>query len=126
MYGTQRATQYGYSHFEFQVYGPANGPAIATQPASQTVNIGSTATFTVTAAGTRPFTYQWLLDGVAIPGATSASYSTPTVDATYNGNLYSVTVSSATGSVTSAAALLTLNGQAASTAPTITDRPRYS
>ena len=64
--GTARATQYGYSLFEFQVYG-ADMPSITTQPASQTVNTGATATFSVTAAGDGPFAYQWLRNGVAIP-----------------------------------------------------------
>src|SRR5205085_7228168 len=34
-------------------------PTITTQPASQTVSAGQTATFTVTAAGTAPLSYQW-------------------------------------------------------------------
>ena len=52
-------------------------PSISTQPANQTVTIGTTATFTVSAAGTGPFTYQWKKNGTAISGATSTSYNTP-------------------------------------------------
>ncbi|PYU79906.1 MAG: hypothetical protein DMG50_22065, partial [Acidobacteria bacterium] len=37
----------------------AVAPSITTQPASQTVTAGQTATFTVVAAGTAPLTYQW-------------------------------------------------------------------
>jgi beta-galactosidase len=84
-------------------------PTIATQPASQTVNTGATVTFTVVAGGTGPFTYQWLKGGNAIAGATAASYTTPVLAATDNGAKYSVMVGNATGTVTSAAATLTVN-----------------
>jgi len=34
-------------------------PSITTQPGSQTVTVGQTATFTVVATGTPPLSYQW-------------------------------------------------------------------
>jgi beta-galactosidase len=111
MYGTERATQYGYSLFEFQVYG-ANVPQIITQPVSQAVNAGNTATFSVTAGGTGPFTYQWLLNGVAIPGATASSYTTPPVTSLNNGASYTVAVSNANGTAFSAPAVLTVTSPA--------------
>ena len=40
-------------------------PSITTQPASQTVTAGQTATFTVAATGTAPMTYQWKMNGTA-------------------------------------------------------------
>ena len=86
-----------------------NAPTITTQPASITVNAGATATFTVVAGGTGPFTYQWLKNGVAIAGATSAAYTTPTLASTDNGELYSVNVGNASGTVTSSIATLTVN-----------------
>src|SRR5215469_14244181 len=55
----------------------AVAPSITTQPASQTVTVGQTATFTVVATGTTPLSYQWQKNGTAIGGATSASYTTP-------------------------------------------------
>ena len=60
----------------------AVAPTITTQPANQTVNAGQTATFSVTATGTAPLSYQWQKNGANITGATSASYTTPmtTVD----------------------------------------------
>jgi hypothetical protein len=109
MFGTARATPYGYSLYEFEVYGAASAPTITAQPASQAVNTGATATFTVVAGGTGPFTYQWYKGSNAIAGATAASYTTPVLTATDNGGLYSVTVGNATGTVTSAAATLTVN-----------------
>src|ERR1035441_6846270 len=54
-----------------------SAPVITTQPASQTVNAGQTATFAVVASGTAPLSYQWLKNGTVVPGATSASYTTP-------------------------------------------------
>jgi uncharacterized delta-60 repeat protein len=44
-----------------------------TQPLAQTVDLGGSVTFSVTATGTTPVTLQWLKDGVAIPGETSAT-----------------------------------------------------
>jgi len=52
-------------------------PIITVQPVNQTVNAGSTATFSVTAIGTPPLQYQWFRDGSMIPGATSSTYTTP-------------------------------------------------
>ncbi len=95
MFGTVRGTQNGYSLNEFEVYGPTAAPTIATQPANQSANVGSTATFTVVAGGTGPFTYQWFKNQVSIPGATSASYTTPVLTSSNNGDLYSVTVGNA-------------------------------
>jgi hypothetical protein len=92
-----------------------SGPIIATQPASQTVSIGKTATFTVIVSGTGPFTYQWqkiaasTSTAVPISGATSSSYNTPTTSAPDNGAAFNVVVKNAGGSTTSANAVLTVN-----------------
>jgi beta-galactosidase len=90
-------------------------PTLSTQPASQTVTIGTTATFTVSAAGTGPFTYQWQKNGTAISGAITASYNTPTTSAPDNSATFTVVVSNAGGSVTSAKAVLTVNSSPAYT-----------
>jgi len=47
-------------------------PAITTQPAPQTVLVGSNVTFTTQATGA-PLTYQWRRNGTPINGATSAT-----------------------------------------------------
>src|SRR5947207_410837 len=96
-------------------------PAITTQPANQMVPAGQTATFTVTATGTAPLSYQWQMNGTAIGGATAASYTTPATTAADNGDQFTVVVSNAAGSVTSNAAALTVNS--APVAPTITRQP---
>src|SRR5258708_5568712 len=46
-------------------------PTITTQPVNQTVTAGQTASFSVTATGTAPLSYQWQKNGVNIAGATS-------------------------------------------------------
>ena len=84
-------------------------PVITTQPAKQAVNPGATATFTVTATGTEPFSYQWRKNGENISGATDSSYTTP---ATSNGDpdaKFSVVVSNRAGTVTSSEAILSVN-----------------
>jgi Immunoglobulin domain/PA14 domain len=96
-------------------------PTITTQPAPQTVNAGQTATFSVTATGTAPLAYQWRRNGGNISGATSATYTTPPTTAADNGVQFSVVVSNASGTVTSANALLTVNA-----APVITTHPANS
>src|SRR6266550_4498781 len=96
-------------------------PSITTQPASQTVTTGQTATFSVVAAGTAPLSYQWMKGGTTILGATSSSYTTPPTTSSDNGSQFSVMVSNSTGNVTSNAATLTVN--AAAVAPSITTQP---
>ncbi len=97
-------------------------PTITVPPANATVNLGQTATFSVTVSGTGPFTYQWQKNsgtGAAnITGATSASYTTPATVAGDNNATFDVMVSNAVGNVTSASATLTLNFP-----PTITVSP---
>lgn len=85
---------------------PPVAPSIAVQPVNQTVTMGQAATFTVSAAGSTPLSYQWMKFGVAIPGATSAFYTTPATVASDYGSQFSVTVSNSVGSVISYAATL--------------------
>ena len=87
----------------------AVAPTITTQPANQTVTAGQTATFTVVAGGTAPLSYQWQKSGVNIAGATSASYTTQVTTTTDSGSTFDVVVTNTAGTVTSAAATLTVN-----------------
>ena len=84
------------------------GPTITTQPVSQTVTAGQPATFSVSATGTAPLSYQWQKGVTPISGATGASYITPPTTGGDNGALFRVVVSNAAGSVTSTAATLTV------------------
>jgi hypothetical protein len=84
-------------------------PTITGQPLDQTVIAGQTATFSVTAAGTAPLSYQWQSGAAAIKGATSASYTTAATTTSNSGSQYSVVVSNSLGTVTSNSATLTVN-----------------
>jgi type II secretory pathway component GspD/PulD (secretin) len=75
-------------------------PSITTQPASQTVANGNNTTFSVTAEGTPPLSYQWYFNGSVISGATAANYSIISVTASNEGN-YAVVITNSYGSVTS-------------------------
>jgi hypothetical protein len=99
----------------------AVAPTITTQPANQTVTPGQTATFTVVAGGTAPLSYQWQKNGANIAGATLASYTTPATAISDSGSTFRAVVSNTAGTVTSAAATLTVN--AAAVAPAITTQP---
>lgn len=83
-------------------------PTITTQPQSRTVNTGASATFSVTASGTPSPSYQWRKDGTNLTGATSASYTIASAQASHAG-IYTVFVSNTAGSVTSTGATLTVN-----------------
>ncbi len=98
-------------------------PAITTQPASQTVTAGGSATFSVTATGTPAPTYQWQKAGANIAGATGASYTISNAAAADAGT-YAVVVTNSAGSITSSGATLTVNAAPPpNTAPTITTQP---
>ena len=87
----------------------AVAPAITTQPASQSVTEGQTATFSVIATGTAPLTYQWKKGGTDISGATSSTYTTPATSSADNAAVFTVVVTNGTGTVTSGNATLTVN-----------------
>ncbi len=102
---------------------PGVGPAITTQPASQTVCAGDNVTFTVVSATATAFQWQVSTDGGStwnnIGGATTASYTITGVTAGLNGNQYRAVASTQCGSTNSAAATLTVNSS-----PVITAQPQ--
>jgi hypothetical protein len=87
-----------------------NTISITTQPANQSVCVGSNATFSIVVAGSNP-TYQWQVSTSGGPftnigGATNASLTLTAVTLSMNGNQYRCVVS---GSLNSNAASLTVN-----------------
>jgi hypothetical protein len=88
--------------------------------ATGTATVGQTATFTVTADGTPPFTYQWTRNAANIAGATAATYGISNVQLT-DAATYCAVVSNSAGATTSDNAVLTV--MAAASAPAFTTQP---
>jgi len=76
-------------------------PFITTQPIPQTAVAGTVALFTIEAGGTLPLTYQWRRNAASLPGQTDASLILTNAGSAQAG-AYSVVVSNAVGSITSA------------------------
>ena len=83
-------------------------PSITSHPSTQTVNVGTQVAFSVGAAGTAPFNYQWFKDGAPLNGANSDTYTIPSAQATDAG-AYRVDVGNAAGTVSSNTASLAVN-----------------
>ncbi len=82
-------------------------PTITAQPANLTVTELQPASFSVTAAGGGPLTYQWRRNGTTVPGATSATLVIKSAVAADHNAKYSAVVTNSAGSVTSSEAVLT-------------------
>ncbi|MEI7658591.1 MAG: immunoglobulin domain-containing protein [Phycisphaerae bacterium] len=80
-------------------------PIWTTQPSSISVAEGQSATLTAAASGSAPLTFQWRKNGVAIPGATAASFTVTSVVASDAGS-YTCVATNACGSASSNAAEL--------------------
>jgi uncharacterized delta-60 repeat protein len=98
-------------------------PLITAQPASRTNNAGTTATFSVTALRSTPMSCQWLKNGTALTdGGNVAGALTPLLTLTNvlggDGGSYTVVISNAYGSVTSAVATLSVLDPLIRTLPT--------
>ena len=85
--------------------------SITGNPAGRTVEIGQSASFSVAATGTGTLAYQWLKNDSPIAGATAATYTIAAAQAADAGS-YTARVSVGAASVTSAAAILTVNAGA--------------
>ncbi len=86
----------------------AQPPSIDSQPSDKQVGVSQSATFTVSASGQAPLSFQWQRNGQDIPGANSASYTVDSATAQDDGAQFTVTISNNVGQVTSNAATLTV------------------
>ena len=84
-------------------------PAVTVQPANQSAPLGGMATFTATATGTGPLSYQWLFGSVNIAGATNSTLTITNLQFA-NAGVYSIMVSNSVGAVISSTATLTVTG----------------
>jgi hypothetical protein len=94
--------------------GVSTNPIIVSQPANQTITVGSNATFSITATGIGTLTYQWQRNNGSgfsnITGATGNSYTLTNGQLSDNGSTFQCVVNSSTGgSTTSGSASLTVN-----------------
>ncbi len=92
-------------------------PTITSQPANVAVAPGQTATFSVTASGTGPLTYQWKR-GATNVGGNSATLTITNAQVA-NAGSYTCTVTNSAGSATSNAAMLTVTSAGGSLDPLI-------
>ncbi len=91
--------------------GPA-APSVTTPPQDQTVIAGSSATFSVVASGTKPFSYQWFSNNVSVLNATNDTFTLLGVSTNLSGSTYFVTVTNVAGGTNSTSATLTVSSTA--------------
>ena len=82
-------------------------PQITAHPTNQTVSVGGTANFSVSASSVAPLSYQWLLSGTNLPNATNSVYKLTNAQRYYAGT-YAAVVANSGGSVSSSNASLTV------------------
>jgi hypothetical protein len=82
-------------------------PTIISQPASQSVFPSNTVTFSATAQGTSPLSYQWFFNSNSLAGKTNSTLTLTNVQPAQQG-YYSVTVTNAFGKAASSNAFLTV------------------
>ncbi len=83
-------------------------PVIASQPEDATVVAGEMSSFSMTTTGSEPFQYQWRFNGATVSNATNETFTITNSQPVHAGN-YSLVISNAFGSITSAIAALTVN-----------------
>jgi hypothetical protein len=95
--------------FDFDLTGTQANPVpfVSANPASQSVTVGDTAIFTVSALGAGPFSYQWRHAGTNLPGRTLNPLVLASVSDIDAGN-YAVSIANANGAVLSAVASLSV------------------
>lgn len=103
-------TPYRYSDHDPVVIGVTlvSAPTITATLLPQTAVVGNSVTFTITATGTPPPSFQWRHNGTAITGANGASYTIPSVT-TADAGTYDVVVTNSAGTATSNAVQLVVN-----------------
>ncbi len=113
--GLTRHAPYEIGAFEVATSPPPVAPTISAQPQNASIQSGQNVTFSVSASGTAPMSYQWKSKAPgastfsAISGATSASYTMTNVQQLANGTEFQCLITNTAGSVTSNVVTLTVN-----------------
>jgi hypothetical protein len=89
------------------VTNPIYAPSFVVSPGSQSVTVGSNASFTALALGSDPITYRWYFNSVLLTGISGTNYSIASVNWS-NAGTYIVIASNFVGMATSAPANLTV------------------
>jgi pectin methylesterase-like acyl-CoA thioesterase/sugar lactone lactonase YvrE len=111
---------FGNAAYSLGAWRPTVAPRFVTQPASQTVGVGTTVTLSAEGFGLPAVTYQWYKGAQSISGATNATYTISNPAVTDSGD-YHVVITNSLGTATSAAATLAVG--TASSSPDITAQP---
>ncbi|HEV7611819.1 MAG TPA: hypothetical protein VGO37_08100 [Steroidobacteraceae bacterium] len=101
---------------------PSSAPVITIEPSNQFVSVGQAATFTVSATGTAPLSYQWQKNSSPVAGATASIYTTAAAALADSGSSFAVLVTDASGSTASRSAALSVTS---GVVPTGTDVLTY-
>jgi pectate lyase len=119
--GAGSATEIVFNEVRVELVPAATPPSITTEPQDQSVFTGQTATFSVAASGTPPFSYQWYYNNdTPLANATNATLTITNAQLSDIGG-YSVTVSNAYDSAESDTAELTVSTPSA---PVIFSQPQ--
>jgi hypothetical protein len=81
---------------------------VLTGPVNESIHVGDSAEFSVSVTGTGPFTFAWFKNGVLVPGETTDTLLLVNQQLSNNGDVFSVQVTNARGTVTSNSATLTV------------------
>ena len=100
---------------------PSTPPSIVAQSSGATIAEGAATSFSVTATGTAPLTYQWRRNGELVASANAATLAIANATLADAGN-YTAVVTNRVGSVTTLA--IALGVTPAATRPTIVSQPQ--
>lgn len=101
----------------FLVYTPSSPPTLTLGLTNTTIPAGAAPTFRALADGPGAISYSWFTNGILVAGASTATYTTPPLDASYTN--ISVAANNANGVATNSASLTVFIASAA----TLTNLP---
>lgn len=108
----------GFVYVTVTVNAATSAPTITSQPSSQTVNQGTSATFSVSASGNPSPGYQWYFNSSPISGATGSSYTIASAQPSNAGSYYVIVSNGVSPNATSSTATLTVVSPPVVTSPT--------